>query len=195
MLRDGPLQERMKLAFNHGELWVDRGGEGINHASVSDLFTLILGLWAIQNPDQLFTLLGRCLIEKPETQACAPDLVLYVGEGYPQWCTGEPRRIDLNQWRVPDLVGEISDTTLANDLDEQKHLYAQLKIPEYWVVDVRGQRVFAFRLQENGQYKACTHSQVLAGLEITLLEQTLQRLNGSTNTSAAAWFAQQIAQQ
>jgi hypothetical protein len=70
-------------------------------------------------------------LEKPGTQACAPDLVLYVGVDFPIWQPGEPRRIDLNQWRVPNLVGEISDTNLANDLDQQKHLYAALGIPEY----------------------------------------------------------------
>jgi Uma2 family endonuclease len=192
-LRDRPTQERMKLAFNQGWLWAAMGGEGINHAGVSDLLTMMFGFWAAQHPEQLFTSLGCCLLEKPETQACAPDLVLYVGADYPQWQPGEPRRIDLSQSRLPDLVGEISDTTLANDLDEQKHLYAALGVPEYWVVDVRGQRVFAFLLQENGEYKLSEESQTLAGLSIALLEQVLQRLIEDTNTSAAAWFAQQIA--
>lgn len=190
-LRDAPTQERMKLAFNQGWLWVAMGGEGINHAGVSDLFTMMIGFWAIQHPEQLFTSLGRCLLEKPETQACAPDLVLYVGADYPQWQPGEPRRIDLSRSRVPDLVGEIADTTLANDLDEQKHLYAALGIPEYWVVDVRGQRVFAFLLQD-GEYQICEASRALAGLPIALLEEALQRLSEGTNTSAAVWFIQQI---
>lgn len=191
-LRDQEGRDRVKLAFNKGQLWIDMGGEGINHSGVSDLFTLMLGLWAIQHPEQVFSLLGRCLLEKPQTQACAPDLVLYVGEDYPQWQTGEPRRIDLTRSRVPNLVGEISDTTLANDLDEQKHLYAALGIPEYWVVDVQGQRVFAFLLQADGVYQACTESQALAGLSISLLEEALCRLSEGSNTRVAAWFGQQI---
>lgn len=190
-LRDAPIQERSKLAFNQGWLWLDMGGEGINHAAVSDLFTSVFFLWAIQHPEQLFTSMGRCLLEKPETQSCAPDLVLYVGADYPQWQAGEPRRIDLSRSRLPDLVGEISDTTLAIDLDEQKHLYAALGIPEYWVIDVQGRRVFAFQLQE-GQYQACEASQALAGLPISVLEEMIQRLSEGTNTSAAAWFTQQI---
>ncbi len=72
-LRDAAMTERMKLAFNQGWLWVNMGGVGINHSSVSDLFTSLLFLWAIQRPEQVFTSLGRCLLEKPETQACAPD--------------------------------------------------------------------------------------------------------------------------
>ena len=191
-LRDDPSPERTRLFFDRGWLWVDMGEEGINHASVSDLFTMLFVLWAIQKPEQTYSSLGRCLIEKPTTQACAPDLVLYVGEDYPRWQEGEPRRIDLTQWRVPNLVGEISDTTLATDLDEQKKLYASLKIPEYWVVDVRGQRVFAFQLQEDGRYQECTHSIALAGLPISPLTQTLERLSEGSNTSAAAWFAQHL---
>ena len=190
-LRDAPITERVKLAFNQGWLWVDIGGEEINHSSVSDLFISLLFLWAIQHPDQQFTSLGRCLLEKPESQACAPDLVLYIGEDYPQWQPGEPRRVDLSKWRVPNLIGEISDTTLADDLDQQKHLYEALGIPEYWVVDVRGERVFAFELN-NGEYQQCTESLALKGLSISVLDETLKRLRTETNTSAAAWFTQQI---
>jgi Uma2 family endonuclease len=191
-LRDDPAHQRGKLAFNQGWLWVDMGAEGINHASFSDLFTSLLFLWAMQHPEQAFTSLGRCLIERPRSQACAPDLVLYIGEDFPRWQAGDPRRIDLTQWRVPNLVGEISDTTLASDLDEQKHLYEALGIPEYWVIDVKGERVFAFQLNESGQYEECETSQALTGLAIATLSETIAKLQAGTNTSAAAWFAQAI---
>lgn len=191
-LRDAHLRERMKLAFNQGRLWVDMGGEGINHSGVCDLFVSLLFLWAVQRPQEDYSSLGRCLLEKSKTQACAPDLVLYIGKDYPQWREGEPRLVDLTKWRVPDLVGEISDTTLTSDLDEKKHLYAALGIPEYWVIDVRGERVFAFLLDGNGRYQDCTHSAALKGLTISVLEQALQKLKEGTNTSAAAWFAQEI---
>ncbi|MGJ3254280.1 MAG: Uma2 family endonuclease [Elainellaceae cyanobacterium] len=193
-LRDALVSEKhVKLSFNQGWLWVDMGGEGINHASYSDLLTSLLFLWAIQHPDQSFKSLGRCLLEKPQTQACAPDLVLYVGDDSPRWREGDPRRIDLSVWRVPDLVGEISDTTLASDLDEQKHLCEALGIPEYWVIDIKGERVFAFQLNQDGEYKLCDQSRALAELPIALLTETVQRLSADTNTSAAAWFAQEIA--
>ena len=61
------------------------------------------------------------------------------------------------------------------------------------MVDVRGQRVFAFLLQENGEYQACSESRALTGLPISLLEEMLRRLSEGTNTSVAAWFTQQIA--
>jgi len=58
---------------------------------------------------------------------------------------------------------------------------------------VRGLRVFCFQLQEHGKYKEFAESKALGGLAIELLDQTLERLSKGTNTSAAAWFAQQIA--
>jgi Uma2 family endonuclease len=192
--RDRPDRERMRLFFNHGYLLViDMGKEGIDHAAISDLFTMLIYIWFSQNPGQIFSSFGRCLLEKPKTQAGAPDLVLYLGEDYPRWQAGEPRKIDLNKWRVPNLVGEIADTTLATDLDEKKHLYAELGIPEYWVIDVRGKRVFVFLLQENGEYKECNNSLALSGLPISLLGETLARLDTETNGSAALWFAGEIA--
>lgn len=169
------------------------GGEGINHSAFCDLFTMLFGFWAVQHSDQLLTSLGWCLLEKPETQACAPDLVLYVGENCPQWRPGDRRLIDLSTWRVPDLVGEISDTTLTSDLDEQKHLYEALGIPEYWVIDVQGERVFAFQLNESGKYKECDRSRILQDLPILLLTETVRRLKAESNTRAAAWFAEAIA--
>lgn len=186
--RDDPTTERVRLFFNGNFLFIEMGGEGINHSRGSDLFTLLLGFWFSRNPEQTADSLGRCLLEKPNQRAAAPDLVLYLGEGAPQWQEGEPRYINLNQWRVPDLVGEIADTTLATDLDEKKQIYADLGIPEYWVIDIQGKRVFAFRLQENRKYQQCTESIALKGLPIAVLEETLQHLGEGTNINAANWF-------
>lgn len=181
-----------KIAFHHGWLWVDMGKEGPNHAAFSDLMTMIFGFWAFLHPEVVLQSYGRCLIEQPDTQACAPDLVLYRGEEIPRWQAGEPRRIDLSRHRRPDLVGEIADTTLSLDLDEQKRLYASLGVAEYWVVDVKGMRLFAFGLTESGIYESIRVSQVLTHLPIALLEQTLERLTTETNTAAANWLMQKL---
>lgn len=41
-------------------------------------------------------------------------------------------------------------------------------------------------------YARIEQSQVLCGLPIALLEQTLERLRKETNTAAAAWLLQQL---
>ena len=186
--RDSPTSERVRLFFHQGQMLIDMGSEGVNHARVNELFTMLFAFWFSRFADQTADSLGGCLLEKPKNQAASPDLVLYIGEGVPQWQPGELRHIDLTQWRVPDLVGEVSDTTLADDLDEKKKLYAELKVPEYWVINVRDRQVIAFRLQENGQYQQCNQSVALAGLPIDLLDQTVERLGRETNISAALWW-------
>lgn len=191
--RDSLPPDQYRLFFHQGYLLItEMGWEGINHATICDLFTIILGFWFSIHPEQIASSLGRCLIEKDKDTAGAPDLVLYLGDDYPRWESGQPRRIDLNQWRAPDLVGEISDTTLASDLDEKKQLYAALGISEYWVIDVRGSRVFAFALQADGKYQLTDTSQALKDLPIALLEQTIAQLENDSNITAAQWFNQQV---
>jgi Uma2 family endonuclease len=188
-----PDTAKARLFFNRNQLLItDMSGEGINHSGFNNLLTMIFVLWFIQFPEQKFRSLGGCLLEKPEIQAVSPDLVLYLGENSPVWQEGESRYINLNKWRVPDLVGEISDTTLATDLDEKKQLYAALEIPEYWVISVRAKQVLMFILQENGKYLESNESQALFGLRVELLNQTLEQLDQGETGQATRWFYQQI---
>jgi Uma2 family endonuclease len=184
--------DKIKLYFIDSKLLIEMGKECINHASINQLFTLLIGFWLSQQPEQNYSLLGGCLLEKPNKKSGAPDLVLYIGEDYPQWEPGTRRYINLDKYRTPDLVGEISDTTLAIDLDEKKHLYADLGIKEYWVIDVQAKRIFAFELEENGKYKIIENSVILEGLAISLLEEALSRLETESNGMVANWFLQQI---
>ncbi len=187
---ENPQSESEQVFFNLDTIWVDMGNEGINHSRFNELFTLIFGFWFSQQADVKFDLLGGCVLEKPKTQGAAPDKVLYIGGEAPRWQTGEPRRVNLDRWRVPDLVAEIADTTLPIDLDEKKQLYLALNIPEYWVIDVRGRQIWFFRLIE-GKYQECNESGALAGLPIDLVEQALAQMDDD-NSNVALWFAAQI---
>lgn len=73
-----------KTSFHQGWLWVDMGTEGPGHASFSDLMTAIFFVWAFLHPEIPLQSYGRCLIERPDTHACAPDLVLYKGDNIPK---------------------------------------------------------------------------------------------------------------
>jgi Uma2 family endonuclease len=190
-LVEDPLREPERVFFNCGAIWIeDMGNEGINHARFNKLFTLILGFWFARLENVKFELMGGCVLEKPNYQGAAPDEVVYIGDGTPRYQSGEPRRVNLNKWRVPDLAVEIADTTLASDLDRKKQLYLALEIPEYWVVDVRGKRVLAFRLVD-GKYQECIESVALVGLPIELLDRTLERMD-ENNGNVAMWFVSQI---
>ncbi len=183
--------QQERVFFHQGRIWIeDMGNEGINHARFNKLLTMLLYSWFARQPDVKFDLLGGCVLEKPKSQGCAPDEVVYIGENSPQYQLGGSRRVNLDEWRVPDLVVEIADTTLASDLDEKKQLYLTLEISEYWVVDVRGKQIFAFRLID-GKYQQCTESVALLGLPIDLLEQTIAKMD-NVNGNAAVWFAAQL---
>jgi Uma2 family endonuclease len=187
---ENPQSESERIFFNLNTIWIDMGNEGINHSRFNELFSLLLFVWFSRQDNVKFDFLGGCVIEKPQTQGAAPDKVLYIGGESPRWQTGEPRRVNLDNWRVPDLVAEIADTTLSTDLDEKKQLYLALGIPEYWVIDVRGRQIWAFRLIDD-KYQECSESGALAGLPIDLLEQTLAQMDDD-NGNVALWFAEQI---
>jgi Uma2 family endonuclease len=190
--RDGPTSKTAQWYFDRNLfLMRDTAWEGMNHAQVKDLFIVLISLWCMAHSDRFAQSMSGALLEKPGLRAASPDLVLYVGSGCPKWQPGETRRIDLHRWRVPDLVGEVADTTLASDLDEMKQIYAALEIPEYWVIDVQGRRVLMFGLVR-GKYQEMEASGLMPGVTIALLEEALLRWTNETNISAAAWFMQQI---
>ncbi len=193
--RDRPYDElnKQKIYFYQNRLALEMGAEGINHAKVSDLFTMLFFVLSMQSETPLYSL-GRCLLEQPSTKSsAAPDLILYQGQTEPKWQAGDRRYLNLDECRIPALVGEISDTTIIHDLDEKKHLYAALGIPEYWVIDIQAQRVFLFVLNaEVGKYQASEASTILAGLQTSLLIAALKRLESEGNTQVAQWFSHQL---
>jgi Uma2 family endonuclease len=62
---------------------------------------------------------------------------------------------DANVQGAPDLVIEILSTgTRKRDLGAKRQLYAQFRVPHYWIVDPIGATVDRYRLDERGQYVA-----------------------------------------
>ena len=62
---------------------------------------------------------------------------------------------------------------------------AKLKIPEYWVSDVKQKQLLAFPLPDDGQYQPWDYSVALEGLPIFLLNDTLEQLSQGDPVSAA----------
>lgn len=190
--RDKLPKTRVKLHFAQTRLLIETGRERIIYSDIKDLLTMMLGLWFSSHPELTFCIFGECQLEKPETQAISPDLVLYLGENYPRKLPKNKRYINLDKFRVPALAVEIADPILGIDLLGKKHLYEELVIPEYWLVNINTKKVRAFRLQEDKTYQEINISVALAGLPIELLDQTLSRINQGKTGSAATWFSQEI---
>lgn len=60
-------------------------------------------------------------------------------------CTGAPEDYFDVHPTSASLVVEISDTTLQLDLTKKAERYATAGVPEYWVLDLEGQRLFVLR--------------------------------------------------
>jgi Uma2 family endonuclease len=67
-----------------------------------------------------------------------PDLALIRGKAL-DYANRHPRADEVY------LVVEIADSTLNRDLSIKQLLYAQLGIPEYWVLDLKNRQIHRFR--------------------------------------------------
>jgi Uma2 family endonuclease len=114
----------------------------------------------------------NCTYRKPGCQEAQPDVSFYIGqtaESVP-W---DVTIIDLDRYPPPTLAIEVAHTSLADDKGEKRLLYESLGIAEYWIIDVQNVQVIAFAVEDGGS-RQIWQSQVLPGLEITLLEESFQ---------------------
>jgi Uma2 family endonuclease len=100
--------------------------------------------------------------------------------------------IDLDIYPMPNLVIEVSDTSLSDDKGEKRLQYEDLRISEYWIVDVKKCQNLAFAIAPDGSSQRIQVSQVISGLALELLEAALNRSRQATQPEAMAWFMQQI---
>jgi Uma2 family endonuclease len=123
-------------------------------------------------------------------QECQPDVSYYIGEKAKLAPTGTSV-VDLNNTPAPDLAIEVASTSIADDLGRKRLLYEEIEVDEYWVVDVQKAQIVAFSIADGGS-RRINQSQVLPGLEITLLQEALGRSRQMDNTQVGAWLLEQM---
>lgn len=124
----GLLEGRFELV--DGEL-IEMPAQGNAHGvAVNDLYDALRPRWARPK-----FIRNQTTHRFSEHEAPEPDLVLL--DAYPV----AGATVDA----PPRLVIEVSDSTLATDLGRKKRDYARFDVPEYWVLDLQGQRLFVFR--------------------------------------------------
>ena len=99
--------------------------------------------------------------------------------------------VNLNDYLAPDLVIEVSNTSLSDDLGEKRLLYEEVQVAEYWVIDVKNINIIAFAIADGGS-KRITESQVLTGLKLEVLTEALKRSRDTNHTEVASWLMQQF---
>ena len=133
--------------------------------------------------------LTNCSYVKTGVQGCQPDISYYIGEA----AALAPRSssiVSLDESPVPNLVIEISSSTISDDLGKKRLLYEQLGISEYWVVDVQEVKIIALEMLENGGSRQITASKLLGGLAIADLEEALKLSREKSQSDVGAWLLQ-----
>lgn len=137
-----------------------------------------------------FTGKDNCSYRQIGLREFQPDLSCYVDKNANAipWGVGI---VNLDEYPVPDLVIEISNTSLVDDLGSKRLLYEDVGIAEYWIIDVQNIDVIAFAIKDRGS-KRITESQVLAGLKLEVLTEALKRSRSNNHTVVASWLMQQF---
>lgn len=163
---------------------------GCDHASDHTIIIFAVNLFATLKG---IPLNGRhnCTYRKLGIQECQPDVSYHIGDraNVIPWGTSI---VDLDVYPPPDLVIEVANTSLADDKGEKRLLYEDLKVGEYWIVDVQNTQIIAFAILANGGSKRIDQSQVLPGLTISLLNEALQRSRQVNQAEVGAWLLSQM---
>lgn len=119
-----------------------------------------------------------------------PDLSYYVKDNADiiPWGVGV---VNLDDYPVPDLVVEVSNTSLADDLGEKRLLYEDLQVSEYWVIDIQNTNIIAFTIVDGGS-KRISESQVLTGLKLDILTEALRQSRNINHSVVGKWLLQQF---
>lgn len=186
-----PEYEKAKGYYHKGQMRIEMPPVGNDHASDH---TIIIGAIALFAATKGINLNGKdnCTYRKTGFDEAQPDVSYYIGKNADIVPYGTSI-IDLDIYLLPTLVIEVAKTSLADDKGEKRLLYEELGVTEYWIVDVKNVQVIAFAI-ENGGSRRITQSQVLPGLEISLLNEAFRRSRQMNQGQVYAWLLVQFQQ-
>jgi Uma2 family endonuclease len=165
------------------EMRIETMPVSITHARVHVLFITIVNLLgALQG----IKMNGQdnCSFRKKGFAECQPDIAYYLGDNS-KAVPIDAGIVDLDLYPAPDLVIEIANSSLSDDKGAKRLLYESLGIGEYWIVDLVNIEIIALAIADCGS-RQIRVSQVLPGLEIALLEETLQLSREQDQSEAIA---------
>ena len=188
---DRPGYEKAKGYYHNDKYRIEMTPVGNEHSQDHSIVNHAVYLYATVKSIPL-TSKDNCSYRKFGLREFQPDLSCYVGDkaNAIPWGVGV---INLDEYPVPDLVIEVSNTSLPDDLGQKRLLYEDLQVTEYWVVDVQNARVIAFAIANEGS-RRIKESQVLTGLKIEILTEALQRSRNSNHTEVGSWLLKQFQQ-
>lgn len=189
-IADAPASAKLKGYYYIGRMRFEPISTGSDHSNDNALIIVAISSFAVHNHIPM-TAKDGCSYRKVGFDEFQPDASYYIGDNTDAipWGT---RVIDLEQYPLPNLVIEVSATSLADDLGEKRLQYEDVGIPEYWIVNVQTTQILAFAIAPDGTIRRIRESQVLPGLKLEILEQALQCSHQENQSATTAWLLEQF---
>ena len=162
---------------------------GNDHASDHAILIFAVSLYATLK-NLAFNAKDNCSFRRSGYREVQPDISYYFADEANLIPYGTSI-IDLNQYPPPDLVIEISKSTLNDDLGNKRLLYEELGVSEYWSVKVDDPQIFAFEIIDRGS-KRIDISKVLPNLKLAVLESALQQARTRDQSQVGRWLITQF---
>ena len=184
-----PASNKAKGYYHNGKYKIEMTPIGNDHSKDHSSIHTATSLFAIAK-NMPIDIRDNCSYRQANIKEFQPDLSLYVRDNADAipWGVGV---VNLDEYPAPDLVIEVSNTSLSDDLGEKRLMYEDVGVAEYWVVDVQNVRVIAFAIEDGGS-KRISKSGVLTGLKIEILTEALIRSRTSNHTEVASWLMRQF---
>ncbi|MDG2616855.1 Uma2 family endonuclease [Thermoleptolyngbya sichuanensis XZ-Cy5] len=188
-LTDDPAYAKAKGYYFNQQMRIESVGVGPDHARENTLLILVIGLYCGLNGIPIVGL-THCSYRKAGVREAQPDISYYVGSRAALAPQGRAIA-NLDEVPPPDLAIEIADSLLADDLGTKRLLYEELEVAEYWVVDVSQSQIIAFQIANQGSRRIPV-SQVLPGLELSVLQAALEQSKQVENSQVVAQLMAQF---
>ncbi len=182
---ESPEYKKYQGYYYNGHMRIEDMPTGADHsryhllmANAINLFCTIGGI-AINGFD-------NCSYRKVGIRECQPDLSYYCGERARLAPVGTSV-INLDEQPIPDLVIEISNTSISGDLGGKRFLYEEMGVSEYWIVDIQNTLIYAFEIIDRGSRRIDT-SLVLPGLSIDTIIAALNLSQEQDQSQIGKWL-------
>ncbi|MBE9014494.1 Uma2 family endonuclease [Pseudanabaenaceae cyanobacterium LEGE 13415] len=189
-IADDPASSKLKGYYYEKRMRFEPMSTGADHSEDHLLISMSIGIYAALKGIRIK---GRdcCSYRRAGVTEFQPDLSYHIGDRAKAIPCGT-RVVNLDEYPLPDLVIEISDTSLSDDLGEKRLQYEDPGISEYWSVNVQKTQILAFSLATDGTIRRIRESIVLPGLKLDSLEQALQLGNQEDQATMTAWLMTQF---
>jgi len=192
-MADDAAYSKAKCYYRNGQMRIETMSVGPDHSRDNAIALFAINLFCTIKGIS-FNGLDNCSYRKTGVRECQPDVSYYIGERA-QLAPSGSSIASLDVTPPPDLVIEVADSTLADDIGEKRLLYEELKVAEYWVLDVQKSQIIAFAIIADNGSRRIVKSEVLPGLTIALLEEALRRSRTEDQAQVGAWLLAQFQQQ